>query len=64
MTDDNYSLYVLLTSSTDDVYHEIRSPGCFGGVNKLRRYAGKRRKDVVDYLKRQDAYTLHKPIRR
>jgi len=41
-----------------------RSPGSFGSIDKLRRYARKHRKDVVNYLKSQDAYTLHKPIRR
>jgi len=46
------------------VYHDIRSPGSFSSINKLRRYAGKQRKDVVDYLKSQDAYRLHKMIPR
>ena len=46
----------------DVIYHDIRSPGIFGSIDKLRRYARKRRKDIVDYLKSQDAYTLHKPI--
>jgi len=49
-------------SSMNDIYHDIRSLGSFGGVAKICRYANKRRKDVVDYLKSQDAYTLHKPI--
>ena len=48
----------------DVVYLDIRSPESFGGINKLHCYAGKRRKDIVDYLKSQDAYTLHKPILR
>jgi len=48
----------------DVVYHDVRSPGSFGGIDRLRRHSNKRRKDVVDYLKSQDAYTLHKPIRR
>jgi len=49
----------------DVIYHVLRrSPGSFGSIDKLRRYARKRRKDVIDYLKSQDAYTLHKPIRR
>jgi len=51
-------------SSMNDIYLDIRSPGSFGGVHKIRRYANKRRKDAVDYLKSQDAYTLHKPIRK
>ena len=48
----------------DVVYHDSRSPGSLGSIDKLRRYARKRRKDIVDYLKSQDAYTLHKPMRK
>jgi len=48
----------------DVVYHDVRSPGSFGGIDRLRRHSNKQRKDVVDCLKSQDAYTLHKPIRR
>jgi len=42
----------------ESVYHDHRAPGSFGGVERLRRYAGKRRKQVVDYLAGQDAYTF------
>jgi len=45
------------------VYTNPRASGSFGGVEALRRYARKSRKAVVDYLARQDAYTLHKPTR-
>jgi len=48
----------------DVVYYDIRSPGSFGGIDRLRRHSNKRRKDVVNYLKSQDAYMLHKPIRK
>ena len=48
----------------DVVYHDIRFPGSFGGIHRLRRHSNKRRKDVIDYLKSQDAYMLHKPIKR
>jgi len=48
----------------ETVYHDPRAPGSFGGVDTLRRYARKRRQDVVEYLAGQDAYTLHKPTRR
>jgi len=44
------------------VYHDPSAPGSFGGVVKLRKYTRKRRKELVDYLTRQDACTLHKPI--
>ena len=39
------------------VYHDPRTPGSLGGVGRLRRYTRKRRKEVVDYLSGQDAYT-------
>ena len=48
----------------ETVYHDSHAPGSLGGVDRLRRYTRKRRKEVVDYLSGQDAYTLHKPTRR
>jgi len=48
----------------ESLYHDPRAPGSFGGVDRLQRYARKRRNEVVDYLATQDAYTLHKPTRR
>ena len=48
----------------ETVYHDPRAPGSLGGVDRLRRYTRKGRKEVVDYLSGQDAYTLHKPTRR
>ena len=48
----------------ESVYHDPRAAGSFGGVDRLQWYARKRRKQVVDYLTGQDAYTLHKSIRR
>lgn len=45
------------------VYTNPRTPGSFGGVEVLRRYARKPRRAVVEYLASQDAYTLHKPTR-
>ena len=50
----------------ESAYYDPRAPGSFGGVDKLRRYAvpHKQRKQVVEYLTGQDAYTLHKPSRK
>ena len=45
----------------ESVYHDPRAPGSVGGVQRLRKYAGKQ---VADYLVGQDAYTFHKPIRK
>jgi len=33
-----------------DFRGDRRAPGSFGGVERLRKYAGKQRKQVVDYL--------------
>jgi len=41
----------------ESVYPDTREPRSFGGVDRLRRYAGKQRKQIVDYLVGQDAYT-------
>ena len=38
------------------VYHDARTPGSLGGVEMLRRYTRKSRKEA--------AYTFHKPTRR
>ena len=48
----------------ESVYQVPHAPGSYGGVERLRKYAGKQRKQVVDYLVEQDAYTLYKPIRK
>jgi len=41
-----------------------REPGSFGSVAGLTRYAVKPKTDVVRWLSGQDAYTLHKPVRK
>ena len=46
------------------VYFDPREPGSFGGVESLRRYTSKSAGAVRKFLRGQDAYTLHKPIRR
>ena len=47
-------------------YFNIRSPGSYEGVQALYRLMKSKatKKQVVDWLANQDAYTLHKPIRR
>ena len=49
-----------------EAYFNVRSPGSYGGVQALYRLmkGKKTRKQVADWLARQDAYTLHRPIRR
>jgi transposase InsO family protein len=43
-------------------YYEISKPTSYGGVTPLARVYG--RKAASDWLMTQDAYTLHKPIRK
>ena len=44
------------------VYYDPSNPGFFGGVASLARQT--RSSDVGKWLSTQDAYTLHKPVRR
>ena len=48
----------------DKIYLDPRMPGSFSGQRTLKRYAGTSDNDVSQFLMRQDAYTMHKPIRR
>ena len=42
------------------LYFDPRQPGSFGGLSAAERYL---KGDVKSWLIRQDAYTLHKPLR-
>lgn len=52
------------------VYFDLKRSGGFGGVDRLYRDVkeeGKHklsRKQILEWLMKQDAYTLHKPVRR
>ena len=52
------------------IYHDPKDPGSLGGVERLFLRArqlhvpGVTRKTVQEYLKSEQAYTLHKPARR
>jgi len=49
----------------ESIYYKISHPGGLGGVQNLKRYATKRdKKNVKNWLATQEAYTLHKSIRR
>jgi len=50
-------------SKLEDLYRNIRLPGSYSGIETTRRYSGKSRRKVIDFLSGQDGYTLHKPIR-
>jgi hypothetical protein len=52
-----------------DVYYNTSSPACFAGIDAVYREAKSRnrnirRKDVEDFLAKQDSYTLHRQARR
>lgn len=58
-----------MQSVLNDVYYSESSPACYAGINAVLKEANKRlpsikKKDVVDFLSRQETYTLHKPLRR
>ena len=58
------------TEALSKIYHDPKDPGSLGGVMRLLQRArqlhvlGITRQTVQEYLKREQAYTLHKPTRR
>ena len=58
------------TKALSEIYHDPKDPGSLGGVERLLQRArqlhvpGVTRKMVQEYLKSEQAYTLHKPARR
>ena len=48
----------------EKIYYDVTHPAAFGGVKKLQKATKSSQKRVVDFLRRQDAYTIYKPIRR
>jgi hypothetical protein len=48
----------------EKLYYEASQPGSYGGVKPLVRYSGSSVHSVKNWLSSQDAYTLHKPIRK
>mgnify|MGYP002144364721 CR=1 FL=1 len=52
-----------------EAYYDVREPGSYGGINALRRLMKLKgnnvtTKNIIDWLTEQEAYNLHKPIRR
>ena len=45
-------------------YYEPSQPGSYGGIKPLIRYTGTSGKSVITWLRTQDAYTLHRPVRK
>ena len=58
------------TKALSKIYHDPKDPYSLGGVERLLQRArqlhvpGVKRKTVLEYLKSEQAYTLHKPTRR
>src|SRR3984893_17444864 len=48
----------------ENVDYVPEAMGSFTSVDNLARYSKRTKDDVRDFLESQDAYTLHKPIRR
>ena len=51
------------------IYEDFENPGCLSSIDKLYKEAQLvdeeiKRDDVIQYLRSNDSYTLHKPIRR
>lgn len=47
-----------------NVYYDPLHPGSFGGIQALQRVTKLPQKEVVQWLKEQDTYTLHRSARR
>ena len=50
-----------------DIYYEVGKPGSFGGLESLWREVHNKsskvtKSDVLEWLKKQDSYTIHKPF--
>ena len=54
---------------TSDLYYDPAKPSAFSSLKKLQHAAkqsklGKKPSEIKSWLEMQDAYTLHKPLRR
>ena len=48
----------------EQLYYSTNKPGSFGSARNLSKYANIPSQNVKQWLSSQDAYTLHKPVRR
>ena len=48
----------------ESAYYDATLPSSFGSVNTLAKHTSKNISTAADWLSSQDAYTLHKPVRR
>ena len=52
------------TSSILKAYYDPSHPGSFGGIQALQRATKLPQKEIIQWLKKQDTYTLHRSARR
>lgn len=50
-------------ATLDKYYYDVGAVGGYGGVKPLSRKTKLKTEDVENWLRTQDAYTLHKPVR-
>lgn len=48
----------------EKAYYNLEDPSCYGSVNRLSKNTGSTIGKTRDWLKSQDTYTLHRPVRR
>jgi len=48
----------------DSAYYDLDEPTSYGSVDRLAKRAGASKDKTLDWLKSQDVYTLHRPVRR
>ena len=48
----------------ESLYYNVSSPVAYSGVAALVKASHLSRKVVLDWLRAQDAYTLHKPVKK
>ena len=53
-----------MEESLKAIYFDTKSPGGFGGVDRLQKASKCSKKKVEKWLSSEDVYTLHKPIKR
>src|SRR5438477_2331272 len=56
--------HCMMDQRLKEIYYDPEHPAAYGGVAKLSRAAGVSAKVASEWLKGQQAYTLHKPARK
>ena len=64
-----YSISKALFNKLKSIYYDIKDSGSYCGINSLLKSAKNKglkvhRDQVINFLKTQDAYTLHRPVRK